>query len=273
MNPVAFEIFGFTIKWYSIFILVGVIVAWIFLQGDAKRFDIKKDFITNLVFWTMIVGIIGARAYYVIFNWEYYASHTNEIWHIWEGGLAIHGGLLAGCLTIFIYCKRHNTSALRILDMASPYVLLAQAIGRWGNFFNGEAYGVATTYEHLKSLKIIPEFIISGMNINGIYYTPTFYFESLWCILGFIIILLLRKIKYLRLGQQIGTYLMWYSLGRFFIESLRTDSLMIFGYIKAAQVISIVLFIIGLVLVLLQARKPKLEMLYNKHDEIEVVKL
>ena len=119
-------------------------------------------------------------------------------------------------------------------------------------------------------MKIIPEFVIYGMNIDGVYYTPTFYYESLWCLLGFIIILLIRKLKYIRLGQQIGTYLMWYSIGRFFIESLRTDSLMI-GYFKAAQIASILLFIIGLVMVLLQMRKPKLEMLYNTEEQIEIV--
>lgn len=272
MNPVAFEIFGMSIKWYSLFILSGIIIAWIFIQSDAKKFGIGKDTITNLIFWAVICGIIGARLYYVIFNWGYYSEHMNEIWRVWEGGLAIHGGLIVGCIVILIYCKRHKLSFLRILDITAPYLLLAQAIGRWGNFFNGEAYGVATTYQHLKSIKIIPEFVIYGMNINGVYYTPTFYYESLWCIFGFIIILLIRKFKYLRLGQQIGTYLMWYSVGRFFIESLRTDSLML-GYFKVAQIVSVILFIVGLVLVLLQIRKPKLEMLYNQNEDVEIVKL
>lgn len=270
MNPNAIEIFGIGIKWYSIFILTGIIIAWIFIQGDAKKFGIGKDFLTNLIFWTVIFGIIGARAYYVIFNWSYYSEHLSEIWHIWEGGLAIHGGLLAGCIVIVFYCKKYKTSALRILDIAAPYLLLAQAIGRWGNFFNREAYGVATTYEHLKDIIIIPDFIIYGMNIDGVYYTPTFYYESLWCLLGFIVILAIRKFKYLRLGQQIGTYMMWYSFGRFFIESFRTDSLML-GYFKVAQIVSIILFIVGLIIVLLQIRKPKLEMLYNVNEEIEIV--
>lgn len=272
MNPYAFEIFGIGIKWYSIFILAGILISWIFIQSDAKKFNIQKDFLTNLIFWTVIIGIIGARIYYVAFSWEYYSEHLNEIWHIWEGGLAIHGGLIAGLIVILIYCRKYRMSALRILDIAAPYLLLAQAIGRWGNFFNSEAYGIATTYHKLKAIKIIPEFIIYGMNINGVYYTPTFYYESLWCLLGFIVILIIRKIKYLRLGQQIGVYLMWYSFGRFFIEGLRTDSLMI-GYFKVAQLISVALFIVGIIIVLLQIRKPKLEMLYNEHDEIEILNL
>ncbi len=272
MNPYIVTFGEFGITWYSVFILTGIILAYIFIRSEAKKFDIKADFITNLIFWTVIIGIIGARAYYVIFNWNYYSNHVIEIFKIWEGGLAIHGGLLAGLLVIIIYCKKYRISVLRILDIISPYLLLAQSLGRWGNFFNSEAYGVATTYEKLKAMKFIPDFIIYGMNIDGIYYTPTFYYESLWCLLGVIIILLIRRIKYLRLGQQIGTYLMWYSLGRFFIESLRTDSLML-GYFKMAQIVSIILFIIGLVLVLLQIRKPKLEYLYNKQENLEILEL
>ncbi len=270
MNPYAIQFLGIGIKWYSLFILIGIVIAWIFVQSDAKKFGIQKDFLTNLIFWAVIVGIIGARAYYVIFKWEYYSTHLNEIWHIWEGGLAIHGGLITGAIVVIFYCRKYKVSPLRMMDIAAPYLLFAQAIGRWGNFFNGEAYGVATTYHKLKAMKIIPEFVIYGMNIDGVYYTPTFYYESLWCLLGFIIILLIRKLKYIRLGQQIGTYLMWYSIGRFFIESLRTDSLMI-GYFKAAQIASIILFVIGLVMVLLQMRKPKLEMLYNTEEQIEIV--
>lgn len=270
MNPNVVEIFGISIKWYSVFILAGIIIAWICIKNDARKFGVKNDFLTNLIFWIIVIGVVGARAYYVAFNWSYYGAHLNEIWHIWEGGLAIHGGLIAGSIVAIIYCKKYKVSAFRMLDIAAPYILLAQALGRWGNFFNGEAYGVATTYENLKSLKIIPDFIIYGMNINGVYYTPTFYYESIWCLIGCIALLLIRKLKYLRIGQQVGIYLMWYSLGRFFIESLRTDSLML-GYFKVAQIMSIVLFIVGLTIVLIQARKPKLEDLYNTEEKIEIV--
>ncbi len=272
MNPYAVQIGNFGITWYSLFILTGIILAYIFIRSEAKKFNLKGDFITNLVFWTVIVGIIGARAYYVIFNWSYYSTHVSEIFKVWEGGLAIHGGLLAGLIVMIIYCKRHKVSVLRMLDISAPFILLAQALGRWGNFFNSEAYGVATTFEKLKAMKFIPDFVIYGMNIDGVYYTPTFYYESLWCLLGVIVILLVRRLKYIRLGQQIGIYLMWYSAGRFFIESLRTDSLML-GYFKAAQIMSVILFIVGIVLVLLQIRKPKLEYLYNKKEDIEVLDL
>ena len=270
MNPVAFTIFNVDVKWYSIFILAGIIIAYILIRGEAKKFNINNDFITNLLFWVIIIGIIGARAYYVVFNWSYYSSHLNEIYKIWEGGLAIHGGILFGGITLIMYCKKYKISPLRMLDICAPYLLLAQGIGRWGNFFNSEAHGAATTLSYLKSIKIIPEFVIYGMNIGGTYYIPTFYYEFLWCILGMIIILIIRRLKYIRLGQQVGFYFMWYSIGRFFIESTRTDSLML-GYIKVAQLVSIILFVIGLIIILVQSRKPKLVDMYNNHENIEVV--
>ncbi len=269
MNPVAFTIFGLSIKWYSVFIFCGIVISYILITSECKKFGIPKDFVTNLLFWTIIMGIIGARLYYVIFNWGYYSSHLGEIFKIWEGGLAIHGGIILGGLTVLLYCKKYKVSSLRILDIIAPCLLFSQALGRWGNFFNQEAYGVATTLEKLQSLKIIPNFVIYGMNINGVYYTPTFYFESLWCLLGVIVILIVRKLKYTRIGFQTGIYFMWYSVGRFIIESFRTDSLML-GYFKVAQIVSIILFIVGLVIFLIQLKKPKLEDMYNSGEKVEI---
>ena len=269
MNPVAFTIFNYDIKWYSVFILLGILISYLLISHESKKFDISKDFITNLLFWTIIMGIIGARLYFCIFHWNYYSQNIGEIFKIWEGGLAIHGGILFGGLTLILYCKKYKVSSLRMLDIVAPCLLLSQALGRWGNFFNQEAYGVATTLEKLQSLKI-PNFIIQGMYIDGIYYTPTFFYESLWCLLGLIIIMVIRYLKYTRIGYQVSFYLMWYSVGRFVIESYRTDSLML-GYFKVAQIVSIILFIVGLVIFLLQLRKPKLEELYNSKEKIEVV--
>lgn len=270
MNPVAFTLWGFEVKYYSIFILAGIIISWILIKGESKKFKINKEFVTNLLFWTIIMGIIGARGYYVLFNLDYYKDHIVEIFKIWEGGLAIHGGLILGGLTLILYCKKYKVSAYRMMDIIAPCLLLSQALGRWGNFFNGEAFGTATTFEHLKSLKFIPEFIIYGMRINGTFYTPTFYYESLWCLLGLIVIILLKKLKYIKVGQLSGFYFIWYSVGRFVIESYRTDSLML-GYIKVAQLVSIILFVVGLIIILVQARKPKLEDLYNVEEKVEVV--
>ena len=272
MNPVAFTIGSFEIKWYSIFILAAILICYILINGEAKKFNIKKEFITNLLFWAIIVGIIGARLYYCMFNYEYYSKHLVEILYVWEGGLAIHGGIIFGGIASIIYCKKYGVSVYRMFDIISPYLLIAQALGRWGNFFNGEVYGSITTIEHLQSLKFIPEFIIYGMNINGVTYTPLFYYESLWCLAGFVILLLIRKFKYTRLGWQFGGYLIWYSVGRFIFEGMRDAKYnLMLGNVKIAQLVSIVFIIVGVIIILLQARKPKLTEMYNDTEKVEMV--
>ena len=272
MNPVAFTIGSFEIRWYSIFILTGILISYILISGEAKKFNIKKDFITNLIFWVIISGVIGARLYYCLFNFEYYSKHLIKVLYVWEGGLAIHGGIILGAITCIIYCKKYKVSVYRMFDIIAPYLLIAQAIGRWGNFFNGEIYGAETTFEHLQSLKIIPDFIIYGMTKNGVTYTPLFYYESLWCILGFIILIIIRKLKYTRLGWQFSGYLIWYSIGRFVFEGMRDAKYnLMLGNVKIAQLVSIVLIIVGVVIILLQARKPKLTEMYNDNEEFEMV--
>ena len=245
MDSIMFSIFGIDIRWYSFLILIGIVIGVLLLEREAKKFKYPKDLIFNMCFWTIIIGIIGARLYYVLFNFSYYKSNLLEIFAVWNGGLAIHGGLIAGAITVIFFAKKYHLNFLKLLDMAAPSLILAQAIGRWGNFFNGEAHGIATTYTHLQEL-LVPEFIIKGMNIGGIYYLPTFYFESLWCLLGFIVLLIIRRRKYIKIGATTCIYLMWYSLGRIFIEAWRTDSLMLGGF-KVAQIISIILFLTGLV--------------------------
>lgn len=265
MNPVLITIGSLEIKWYSVLILVGVIIGIAMLIKEGKRYNVSKDFLFNLAFWTIVFGIIGARLYYVIFNWSDYSNNLLDILKIWNGGLAIHGGLIAGFITMSIYCKKYDVNLLKMTDMAVVPVILAQAIGRWGNFFNSEAHGAVTSLAHLQELHI-PNFIIDGMQIGGLYYHPTFFYESIWCLIGFIILLIVRRFKYLKTGQLTCIYLMWYSVGRFFIESLRTDSLMLGGF-KAAQIISVILFIIGLLILLLLSRKGKFEDLYNSDEQ------
>lgn len=270
MSPYLIELGNFRIKWYSIFILIGIIISAIFIIKEGKKFNITKDFLINLIFWTIFFGIIGARLYFVAFSWDYYSNNLSEIYKVWEGGLAIHGGLIFGIATIIIYCKKYKISPWRILDIVAPCLLLSQAIGRWGNFFNQEAYGPVTTLESLQNL-YIPKFVINGMFINGEYHLPTFFFESIWCLLGFIVIMIIRRYKYLKIGQQIGTYFIWYSAFRFFIEYYRQDSLKFYGF-RVAQIVSIALFLIGVVVVSVQSKKPKLEELYNDDKNIEVLR-
>ena len=269
MNPVIVTLGSFELRWYSVLILVGALLALFLIEKEAKRFGINKEFVFNMLFWGIIFGFIGARLYYVLFEWSYYSSHISEIFKIWEGGLAIHGGIIAALLTIIVYTKKYKVRTIRYLDFICVPVLLAQAIGRWGNFFNSEAHGPVTTLAHLQSLHI-PSFIIEGMKIDGIYYTPTFLYESIWCLIGFIIILIVRRLKITKVGQPFALYLMWYGLGRFVIESMRTDSLMLGGF-KIAQIVSVIMVIVGLVIIMITGRKGRYEDLYDQ-DENEVVR-
>lgn len=246
MDRVALELGPIQIYWYSIFIFLGLLTASILIFKEARKRNIDEDFLINLIFNTIIIGLIGARVYYVLFNIPYYASNPIEILAVWNGGLAIHGGIFAALAFILIYCKKKNINSLQLLDIIVVGLIIAQAIGRWGNFFNSEAYGQVTTYAELK-VQQIPTFIINGMYILGEYRQPTFFYESTWCFAGFLAMLIIRKYKYLKRGQLTGFYLFWYGLGRLLIEGLRTDSLML-GPIKIAQVVSLVFIITGIVL-------------------------
>lgn len=253
MNRVAFNIFGFNVYYYSLCILLGVVVAYILITREGKKQGLPKEFISDLIFYTLIIGILGARVYYCVFNLDYYLANPSEILKIYNGGLAIHGGVIAGLIFVYFYTKKKNVSFIKILDIVAPAVIIAQSFGRWGNFFNQEAHGGITTYQNLKNMHI-PEFIINGMHIEGKYYYPTFFFESIWCLIGFIILMIARRNKNLRKGFQIGFYFIWYGIGRFFIEALRTDSLMFFG-LKIAQIVSLIGIIIGIIIIVTNRNK------------------
>lgn len=268
MDRYIISIGSVNIEWYSVLIVVGAILAIIMIILEAKRYGYPKDFVFNLCFWSIIVGIIGARLYYVLFNLDLYTNFV-DVFKIWEGGLAIHGGIIFGLIACYLYCKKYKVRTIRMLDFIAPAMLLAQAIGRWGNFFNQEAHGAVTSLQTLQNLHI-PEFIIDGMNIGGVYYQPTFLYESLWCLLGVIIILIVRRLKITKVGQPFALYLMWYGLGRFFIETMRTDSLMLGGF-KVAQIVSVIMIVVGLIIIMITGRKGRYEDLYDQ-DENETVK-
>ena len=268
MDRYIFSIGDVNIEWYSVLIVIGAILAIIMIIREAKRYGYPKDFVFNMCFWTIIVGIIGARLYYVLFNLDLYTNIV-DVFKIWEGGLAIHGGIIFGLITCFLYCKKYKVRTVRMVDFIVPALLLAQAIGRWGNFFNGEAHGAVTSLGALQDLHI-PNFIIEGMNIGGVYYQPTFLYESLWGLLGVIVILIVRRLKITKVGQPTAIYLMWYGLGRFFIETMRTDSLMLGGF-KVAQIVSVIMIIVGLIVIMITGRKGRYEDLYDQ-DEQETIK-
>ncbi len=263
MNRVFLDLGFFQIYWYSLFIFLGVLLAMIVIYKEIKQQKISVDFFLNMAFYTVIFGIIGARLYYCLFNFSYYSHHILEVFQIWEGGLAIHGGILFGGLTILYHTKKYKQSTLKILDIVVVGLLIGQAVGRWGNFFNGEAFGKIVSRASLVS-QGLPKFIIEGMYINGAYHQPTFLYESLWDLAGFFVLLFLRKNKYLHIGQLTGSYLIWYSCGRFFIEALRTDSLML-GNFKVAQLVSLALIGLGSYLCFFRkGTKNKFQNLYHK---------
>jgi phosphatidylglycerol:prolipoprotein diacylglycerol transferase len=195
-------------------------------------------------------GLIGARLYYVIFQFNEYQYNLIDIVNIRQGGLAIHGGILFALVTAFLVARNKKVDFLKIADIAAPSVILAQALGRWGNFFNSEAHGGPVSYEFIKHF---PLFIQNGMLIDGVYYQPTFLYESLWDVSVFVILmLLLRKVK--MNGLVFFTYVGLYSIGRFFIEGQRTDSLML-GPVRVAQLVSLVGMAIWLVFLVYQKQR------------------
>lgn len=268
MERVAFDLGIIQVYWYSIFIFLGALAACILIYLEAKKRKLNDEFIVNLAFNAIIFGIIGARLYYVLFNLDYYMQNPIEILEIWNGGLAIHGGLIAGGLFTIYYCKKNKVETLKVFDIIVVGLILGQAIGRWGNFFNQEAYGAITSAAKLKSMGI-PDFVINGMYILGDYRQPTFFYESIWNFFGFIALLIIRRYPYLKTGQLSGFYLIWYSVARFIIEGMRTDSLML-GNFKIAQIVSIVLLIIGIILFIYYKYIKKVgpfDKLYNKNEE------
>ena len=257
LNRNAFQFGNFSVKWYGIIMAIAIILAtWMAISEGKKRQIMPDDFV-DLLLWAVPLGYVGARIYYVIFEWPYYAQHPDQIIAIWNGGIAIYGGLIAGLIVLLIFCYKRMLPPFLMLDIIAPGVMAAQILGRWGNFVNQEAHGGPTTLHFLQSLHL-PEFIISQMRINGVYYQPTFLYESFFNLIGLILILSLRHRKHLfKQGEVFIFYVMWYSVVRFFVEGLRTDSLYIFGMIRVSRALSVILFIAALALLIYRRVKVK----------------
>ena len=250
MNPVALKLGPISIRWYAICIVSGLILAVYLSMKEAPRKKINPDAIIDFILIAFPLAIVGARLYYVVFEWGYYSQHLGEIFAIWNGGIAIYGGLLTGALVLYLFSRRRLIEPIDFLDIAAPSVMIAQSIGRWGNFFNQEAYGAA-----VKSLNYLPSFIRDQMYIDGSYRQPTFLYESIWNLLGFLLILILRrKPQFLRQGEVTAFYLIWYGFGRMIIEGMRTDSLMFAG-LRVSQWLSMILILVGLAIIIYQRRK------------------
>lgn len=258
MDRILFSIGPITIYWYSVTMLLAVLTGVCLCIRESKKQGMES-FVSDLITYVIIFGIIGARIYYVVFNFNNYKHDLLSVFKIWEGGIAIYGAIIGGLIAIIYLAKKKNQSIIKTTDIIAPALLLAQSIGRWGNFFNREAYGEAVSLEFLQSLKL-PEFIINGMYIDGTYYHPTFLYESMWCLLGFIILIIIRRITKRKHGTMTLSYFIWYGLGRLFIEGLRTDSLYL-GKYRISQLVSIILIFLGMIGIIISIIKD------NKHKK------
>lgn len=212
IDPIALKLGPIAVHWYGVIIGMAVLLALYLSIKEGERRGIQEDNFYDFLIVALPVAIICARIYYVVFEWNYYASNPAEIIRIWDGGIAIYGGLIGAVLTLIIFCRVKKLSPWLFMDVMAPTVIMAQGIGRWGNFFNQEAHGVQTTRAFLERL-CLPDFIINQMKIDGIYYQPTFLYESIWDLLGFGILMCLRHKNHLfKRGEVVLSYVIWYSL-------------------------------------------------------------
>lgn len=235
-----------SIQWYAIVILTGAGIAYLLGQYRFKQLGYNKEILSDYFFALLFIGIVGARIWYVIFTFdELYIYNPIEIFAVWHGGLAIQGGIFTGLIYSYFFFKKRNIPFLVAGDAIMPGVLIAQACGRWGNFFNHEAFGGNVSLEFLQSLHL-PDFIIKNMYINGAYHHPTFLYESVGNIVAFLLIIFVVRKLQKHIGVQFFSYFIFYGVVRFFVEGLRTDSLM-FGPIRMAQLVSIVFIVVGII--------------------------
>lgn len=277
LDPVAFTIGSFPVHWYGIILGFAALVGLLLAIQEGKRFQIAPEFFMDLLLIGVPSAIVGARIYYVAFKWDDYRDNFVDVFKIWEGGIAIHGALIGAVVAGFIYIRKKGYSFWRIADICAPSLIAGQMIGRWGNFMNQEAHGGPVTESFLTDTLRLPDFIVKQMYIDGVYYHPTFLYESIWNLLGLLFLIILRRQRFVRAGEVFLSYWIWYSVGRFFIEGLRTDSLafngpewlvsfmnilwspmsivfeagaMDYGNVRIAQLIGLVIIVIAIILII-----------------------
>lgn len=258
VNRVAFNLFGKDIYWYGIIIALGFALALLYCSRRIADFGFTNDLLFDAVLIALPTAIVCARIYYVVWEWDYYSQHPGDIIAIWQGGIAIYGGVIGALLAVGIYGHHKKISIPGTFDVAALGLLIGQCIGRWGNFINGEAHGTVTDS-------------IFGMTVNGQgSFHPTFLYESVWNLVGFIILHILSKKCYRFRGQIFLSYLIWYGAGRAWIEGLRTDSLYIGATgIRVSQLVAIVSCVVGIVLMAICLKKQvkTLTQLWNQHAD------
>ena len=258
---------GFTtVRWYGAIIAFGFLLAVLFGGRIAYKWKINLDKMIDVLLYGTIGGILGARLYYVAFKWDYYGQHLSDIFKIWEGGLAIYGGIIGGILAAFIVCKIEKLNFFNLLDMVSMSLLIGQGIGRWGNYANQEAFGSITNKNWGMMSDTVAEYVSRNASYfgldnvdnvkqyiadNNLFVHPTFFYESVWCILGFFVLYIIMKKRRKFSGQLFLCYGVWYGFGRMVLEGLRSDSLYIGNTsIRVSQLLSAVLMLVSLVLLI-----------------------
>ena len=245
LNKIALSVFGLRIHWYGVIVVTGMLLAVAYAMKRCRTFGITPEQVSDVALYAIIGGMVGARAYYVVFSWDYYQDHLNEIIRIWEGGIAIYGGIIGGVLTGYVLCRLWKIKKLSLLDLAAGALLLGQGIGRWGNFVNVEAFGSNTTLPWGMTGPSVVSYLTSkqaqlaqfGVSVDpAVPVHPTFFYESVWCFAGFLFIAWYTKRRRYN-GELILMYCAWYGLGRFWIEGLRTDSLML-GPVRVSQLLA-----------------------------------
>ncbi|OZU88770.1 prolipoprotein diacylglyceryl transferase [Virgibacillus indicus] len=272
IDRVFIELGPLTIYWYGVIIALGAFLGLYLATRETDRLGLNKDLMIDFIVFAIPVAIICARIYYVVFEWERYADGPwTDVFAIWEGGIAIHGAVIGGVLTAIVYARVRNISFWLLADIVAPSLILGQAIGRWGNFINQEAHGGPISESVYNSFhQYLPDFIMNQMVIDGVIYHPTFLYESFWNILVFIFLIVLRKYNPLR-GEIFLGYAITYSIGRYFIEGMRTDSLYLVGELRTAQVISILL-IIGAAILIIYRRMAGTTVRYNYIESTKTTK-
>ncbi|QWU16409.1 phosphatidylglycerol:prolipoprotein diacylglycerol transferase [Paenibacillus sophorae] len=227
LDPIAFSIGALRVHWYGLILGFGALVGLYLVIREGKRFGIPQEFFMDMLLLGVPSAIIGARIYFVAFKWDEYRNNLLDVFKIWNGGIAIYGALISAIICGIIYFRYKGYPFWRIADICAPSLLAGQMIGRWGNFVNQEAYGGPVHETFLRNNLHLPDFIVNQMYIeaNQAYHHPTFLYESIWSLVGIVLLMVLRRQRFMRAGELFLSYFIWYSIGRFFIEGLRTDSL------------------------------------------------
>lgn len=254
INRVAFSIGSFNVYWYGILIATGLLLAVLYAYFNAHRYDVDRNKLIDCVIVGIVTAIIGARAYYVLFKWDYFSAHPSEIIDIRDGGIAIYGAIIGALIGGLVMAKIRRMKFLPILDITMTSFFIGQALGRWGNFFNQEAFGTETD----SLFRMISENTIVDGKVVAVH--PCFLYESVWCALGFLFLFIFNHKFQKYHGQVFYLYLVWYGAERVVVEGLRTDSLylpfQVFGYdIRVSQALSAVLVLAGIILLIVNRKK------------------